>query len=102
QPPRLTWRGPRAQTATGTTMRGATRRRHRRDDMRRGGGIIAMITVNQLHPLFFGEIVGADLKAEPTPALRDAVQEAMDRFAVCVVRQGPITDAEHIRFGRLF
>ena len=61
-----------------------------------------MITVNQLHPLFFGEIVGADLKAEPTPALRDAVQEAMDRFAVCVVRQGPITDAEHIRFGRLF
>ena len=61
-----------------------------------------MIKVNQLHPRFFGEIVGADLKAEPTEALREAVQAAMDQHAVCVVRQGPITDEEHIRFGRLF
>jgi len=61
-----------------------------------------MITVNQLHPLFFGEIVGADLKAEPTEDLRQAVQDAMDKYIVCVVRQGPITDEEHIRFARLF
>ncbi|MBO9574886.1 MAG: TauD/TfdA family dioxygenase [Sphingobium sp.] len=61
-----------------------------------------MISVNQLHPLFFGEIVGADLKAEPTEDLRKTVQAAMDKYAVCVVRQGPISDAEHIRFGRLF
>ena len=61
-----------------------------------------MITVNQLHPLFFGEIVGADLTAEPTEDLRQTVQDAMDRHGVCVVRQGPITDEEHIRFARLF
>ena len=61
-----------------------------------------MIKVEQLHPLFFGEITGADLKAEPTEALREAVQAAMDKHAVCVVRQGPITDEEQIRFGRLF
>jgi alpha-ketoglutarate-dependent 2,4-dichlorophenoxyacetate dioxygenase len=61
-----------------------------------------MITVNQLHPLFFGEIVGADLKAEPTEELRRTVQDAMDRHLVCVVRQGRITDEEHIRFARLF
>jgi alpha-ketoglutarate-dependent 2,4-dichlorophenoxyacetate dioxygenase len=61
-----------------------------------------MITVNQLHPLFFGEIVGADLTAEPTEALRDAVEDAMAKHAVCVVRQGPITDAQQIRFARLF
>lgn len=61
-----------------------------------------MITVNQLHPLFFGEIVGADLSAEPNEALRDAVEDAMARHAVCVLRQKPISDAEHIRFGRLF
>lgn len=61
-----------------------------------------MITVNQLHPLFFGEIVGADLRAGPTQDLVDAVDAAMARYAVCVLRQGPITDAEHIRFGRLF
>jgi alpha-ketoglutarate-dependent 2,4-dichlorophenoxyacetate dioxygenase len=60
------------------------------------------IEVNQLHPLFFGEIVGADLKGEPGDTLREAVQAAMDEYAVCVVRQGPISDAEHIRFGRLF
>jgi alpha-ketoglutarate-dependent 2,4-dichlorophenoxyacetate dioxygenase len=60
------------------------------------------IQVNQLHPRFFGEIVGADLKAEPTEELRAAVQGAMDAHAVCVVRQGQISDEEHIRFGRLF
>jgi alpha-ketoglutarate-dependent 2,4-dichlorophenoxyacetate dioxygenase len=61
-----------------------------------------MMRVRQLHPLFVGEIVGADLVAEPTEALRRTVEDAMDRYAVCVVRQGPISDSEHIRFGRLF
>lgn len=61
-----------------------------------------MISVNQLHPLFFGEIVGADLTAEPTEELRRTVHDAMDRHGVCVVRQGPITDEQHIRFARLF
>ena len=60
------------------------------------------ITVNQLHPRFFGEIVGADLMAEPTEELRGAVEAAMEKHAVCVVRQGPISDEAHIRFGRLF
>jgi alpha-ketoglutarate-dependent 2,4-dichlorophenoxyacetate dioxygenase len=60
------------------------------------------IQVNQLHPRFFGEIVGADLTAEPTEALRQAVHDAMDAHAVCVVRQGQISDAEQIRFARLF
>lgn len=61
-----------------------------------------MITVRQLHPLFFGEILGADLTAEPSETLRDAVEAAMATHAVCVLHQGPISDAEHIRFGRLF
>jgi alpha-ketoglutarate-dependent 2,4-dichlorophenoxyacetate dioxygenase len=61
-----------------------------------------MITVNQLHPLFFGEIVGADITAEPNEALRRTVEDAMVRHAVCVVRQGPITDEQQIRFARLF
>jgi len=56
----------------------------------------------QLHPLFFAEITGADLKSEPVPALRDFVEQAMATYAVCVVRQGQITDEEHLRFARLF
>lgn len=61
-----------------------------------------VITVNQLHPRFFGEIVGADLTQPPGEALRQTVEEAMAQHAVCVVRQGPISDDDHIRFGRLF
>lgn len=61
-----------------------------------------MISINQLHPLFFGEIVGADLTAEPTETLRQTVEDAMERYGVCVVRQGPITDEQHLRFARLF
>jgi alpha-ketoglutarate-dependent 2,4-dichlorophenoxyacetate dioxygenase len=60
------------------------------------------IEVKQLHPLFFGEILGADLAAEPSEELRQAVQAAMDRHAVCVVRHGPISDEDQIRFGRMF
>ncbi len=63
---------------------------------------VMAITVNQLHPLFFGEIVGADLTAEPTEELRRTVEDAMAKHAVCVVRQGPITDEDQIRFARLF
>jgi alpha-ketoglutarate-dependent 2,4-dichlorophenoxyacetate dioxygenase len=61
-----------------------------------------MIAVHPLHPRFAAEIVGADLKAEPTETLRLTIEAAMERHAVCVVRQGPISDAEHIRFGRCF
>jgi alpha-ketoglutarate-dependent 2,4-dichlorophenoxyacetate dioxygenase len=60
------------------------------------------IAVNQLHPRFFGEIVGADLRAEPTDELHRVVQDAMDTYAVCVVRQGQISDQDQIRFARLF
>lgn len=61
-----------------------------------------MISVNRLHPLFFGEIIGADLHAEPTDALRETVEAVMADHAVCVIRHDPISDEEHIRFARLF
>jgi alpha-ketoglutarate-dependent 2,4-dichlorophenoxyacetate dioxygenase len=60
------------------------------------------IQVTPLHSGRAGEIVGLDLTAAPTDDVRDIVEAAMARYAVCVVRQGPISDAEHIRFGRLF
>jgi len=60
------------------------------------------LQARQLHPLFFAEIVGADLKSPPTPALRDFVEDAMATYAVCVVRQEQISDEEHLRFARLF
>lgn len=59
--------------------------------------------INKLHPLFAAELVGADLAREPDQTLVDTVEQAMDEYAVLVVRgQGHIGDEEHIRFSRAF
>jgi alpha-ketoglutarate-dependent 2,4-dichlorophenoxyacetate dioxygenase len=59
-------------------------------------------TVKQLHPLFAAEFIGADLKSDPSPALVDAVNAAMAKYVVTVLRDQFITDAEQIRFSRKF
>jgi alpha-ketoglutarate-dependent 2,4-dichlorophenoxyacetate dioxygenase len=58
--------------------------------------------VRPLHPLFAAELVGADLTAEPSPELIAAVEEAMARYGVLVVRDARIDDAQHKRFSRAF
>jgi alpha-ketoglutarate-dependent 2,4-dichlorophenoxyacetate dioxygenase len=60
------------------------------------------IAVNPLHPIFAAEIVGADLTRAPDDELIRVVEDAMDRYAVCVVRDAQITDEQHIRFSRAF
>jgi alpha-ketoglutarate-dependent 2,4-dichlorophenoxyacetate dioxygenase len=58
--------------------------------------------VRPLHPLFAAELVGADLTAEPSPALVGTVEAAMARYGVLVVRDAAITDEQHKRFSRAF
>lgn len=58
--------------------------------------------VNPLHPLFAAEITGADLAAPTTPELVATVEDAMAGYAVCVVRDASLNDADHIRFSRAF
>ena len=58
--------------------------------------------VNPLHPLFAAEIVGADLAGPTTPELVQTVEDAMARYAVCVVRGASLDDDDHIRFSRAF
>lgn len=60
------------------------------------------ITVNPLHPIFAAEIVGADLTRQPDAELVRTVEDAMDRYGVCVVRDAKISDDDHIRFSRAF
>ena len=65
------------------------------------------LTVNPLGPRFgeggFGaELLGADLHEPPTDELIDTFNEAMARYAVVVVRDQVIDDAEQIRFARAF
>lgn len=65
------------------------------------------LTVNRLGPQFAGggfaaELLGANLHEPPSDELIDTVEEAMARYAVLVVRDARIDDAEQIRFARAF
>lgn len=60
------------------------------------------LQVNPLHPVFGAEVIGADLSEPPTPELVRTVHDAMDRYAVVVVRGAHVSDEDHIRFSRAF
>lgn len=59
-------------------------------------------TLQPLHPVFGAEMLGADLTAEITPELVEAVEAAMAKYGVLVLRDQFITDDDHIRFSRAF
>ena len=61
-----------------------------------------MLTVKPLHPLFAAEMLGADLRQEPSSDLVSAVNDAMAQYAVLVVRDQQISDEQQIRFARRF
>jgi alpha-ketoglutarate-dependent 2,4-dichlorophenoxyacetate dioxygenase len=58
--------------------------------------------VNPLHPLFAAEMLGVDLRLPPAAELVAAVDEAMARYAVLVIRDQAIDDAQQVRFARQF
>jgi alpha-ketoglutarate-dependent 2,4-dichlorophenoxyacetate dioxygenase len=60
------------------------------------------LTVSRLHPVFAAELVGADLRLEPSPELVRTVEQAMAQYGVLVVRDQHIDDEQHIRFSRAF
>ena len=63
---------------------------------------MAELIVNQLHPIFAAELIGADLTEPPTKELVDTVENAMAKYGVLVVRDAEITDEQQIRFSRAF
>lgn len=65
------------------------------------------LTVNRLGPqfaegAFAAEILGANLHEPPSDDLVDAVEAAMAKYAVVVLRDQLIDDAEQVRFARAF
>jgi alpha-ketoglutarate-dependent 2,4-dichlorophenoxyacetate dioxygenase len=60
------------------------------------------LQVNPLHPVFAAEMLGADLRQVPSESLVAAVNEAMARYAVLIIRDQSIDDAQQIRFARQF
>jgi alpha-ketoglutarate-dependent 2,4-dichlorophenoxyacetate dioxygenase len=58
--------------------------------------------VSQLHERFVGEITGLDTSGPLAPGTVAAVEAAMAQYAVCVIRNASLNDADHIRFSRAF
>lgn len=59
------------------------------------------LTINQMHPLYAAEIMGADIK-KTEPELLEAIKEAVAKYAVVVLRDQFVTDEEQIAFSRKF
>jgi alpha-ketoglutarate-dependent 2,4-dichlorophenoxyacetate dioxygenase len=60
------------------------------------------ISTRQLHPVFVGEITGADLSRPLDPATRDEIERAMDRYAVCVLPNQRLDDDRQTAFASLY
>jgi alpha-ketoglutarate-dependent 2,4-dichlorophenoxyacetate dioxygenase len=56
------------------------------------------ITVQPITPSFVAEISGIDLAQPPKPADRDAIEDAINRYAVVVFRGQTLTDDQQIEF----
>ncbi len=57
-----------------------------------------MLSIRQIHPVFVGEVLGADLTRPLSPADVATVEAGMDRYAVLVFRDQDITDDQQMAF----
>ena len=60
------------------------------------------LDIRPLTPDFAGEASGIDLRRPLTPDEVGAIEAGMDRFAVLIWRDQPLTDAEHMAFSLNF
>ena len=59
------------------------------------------ITIRQLHPHFFGEVSGVDLRKPLTPQEAKDIEAGMDKYAVLLFRNQDITDQQQMAFAGL-
>jgi alpha-ketoglutarate-dependent 2,4-dichlorophenoxyacetate dioxygenase len=60
------------------------------------------LAIRPLHPLFAAEIAGADLSGDVDVTTRNAVEHAMDAYAVCVLPEQNLDDERQVAFSRLY
>ena len=60
------------------------------------------LELEKRHPLFVAEVKGLDLREPLLPADRDAIEAAIDEFAVLVFRGQTLDDAQQLAFSRNF
>ncbi len=56
--------------------------------------------ITPLHPDFAGEVSGIDISAPLSPDAVAAIEAGMDRYAVLVFRDQPLTDAQQSTYRR--
>jgi alpha-ketoglutarate-dependent 2,4-dichlorophenoxyacetate dioxygenase len=60
------------------------------------------VTIRQLHPHFFGEVSGVDLRKPLTAEEARDIEAGMDKYAVLLFRNQDITDEQQLVFARNF
>jgi len=60
------------------------------------------LATKPLHPLFAAELRGVDLGRDIDPATERAIEQAMDRYAVCVLPEQKLDDERQIAFSRRY
>jgi alpha-ketoglutarate-dependent 2,4-dichlorophenoxyacetate dioxygenase len=60
------------------------------------------LAIRPLHPLFVAEVRGADLSRDIEPATQQAIEHAMDEYAVCVLPEQKLDDERQIAFSRRY
>jgi alpha-ketoglutarate-dependent 2,4-dichlorophenoxyacetate dioxygenase len=60
------------------------------------------VTIRQLHPHFFGEVSGVDLREPLTPRQAADIEAGMDQYGVLLFRDQDISDEQQLAFARNF
>src|ERR1700688_1458423 len=60
------------------------------------------VSIRQLHPHFFGEVSGVDLRKPLTPQEAQDIEAGMDKYAVLLFRDQDITDEQQMAFALNF
>src|SRR6201984_3674919 len=60
------------------------------------------VSIRQLHPHFFGEVSGVDLRKPLTPQEARDIEAGMDKYAVLLFRDQDITDEQQMAFALNF
>ena len=60
------------------------------------------VTIRQLHPHFFGEVSGVDLRKPLTAEEAKDIEAGMDKYAVLLFRNQDISDEQQLVFARNF
>src|SRR5260370_38503670 len=60
------------------------------------------VTIRQLHPHFFGEVSGVDLRKSLTPQEAADIEAVMDKYAVLLFRDQDITEEQQLAFALNF